>query len=217
MQDSPPTRPQPSDVPPLAGQDLVARASLRSNISTDPRPTLEAALRQQRPVVCAVDGGDLAGVVLATAAVLAAQLAVPLTVIHSPDPDVFLIGEPRRAALERGNAFVEELADGYTVDERVVDLDDPARLVTAVAEQGATMIVIGTRRRTGLRAALLGSVSREVIARATCPVLTVPSPAARPQEHRPRDRQRLPAASGVEDTRPRPDGCADPLESAVEM
>jgi hypothetical protein len=142
MQDSPPTRQLPSDVTPLAGQDLVARPSLRSNNSTDPRPTLEAALRQQRPVICAVDGDDLAGVVLATAAVLAAQLAVPLTVIHSPDPDVFLFGEPRRAALERGNAFVEELADGYTVDERVVDLDDPARLVVAVAEEGATMIVI---------------------------------------------------------------------------
>jgi nucleotide-binding universal stress UspA family protein len=168
-------------------------------------------------VICAVDGDDQAGDVFATAAELAAQLAVPLMVIHSPDPDVFLFGEPRRAALERGNAFVDELAGGYTVDERVVDLDDPARLVTAVAAEGASMIVIGTRRRTGLRAALLGSVSGEVIARATCPVLTVPSPAARPHERRPRDRQRLPTASGVEDTRPRPDGCAHPLESAVEV
>ena len=128
--------------------------------STDRGSTLEAALRQQRPVICAVDNDDLAAGVLATAAVLAAQLAVPLTVIHSPDPDVFLVGEPRRAALERGNAFVDELADGYTVDERVVELDDPARLVTAVAQEGATMVVIGTRRRTGLRAALLGSVSQ---------------------------------------------------------
>jgi hypothetical protein len=58
-------------------------------------------------------------------------------VIHSADPDVFLFGEPRRAALERGNAFVDELADGWTVDERVVDVDDPARLVTAVAAEGA--------------------------------------------------------------------------------
>ena len=58
-------------------------------------------------MICAVDGDDLAGVVLATAAVLAAQLAVPLTVIHSPDPDVFLVGEPADAALERGNAFVD--------------------------------------------------------------------------------------------------------------
>ena len=34
------------------------------------------------------------------------------------------------------------------------------------------MIVIGTRRRTGLRAALLGSVSQSVVASAECPVLT---------------------------------------------
>jgi nucleotide-binding universal stress UspA family protein len=214
MQDSPPTRQPLSELRPLAGQDLLARPSLGSNDSTDPRPTLEAALRQQRPVICAVDGDDLAGVVLATAAVLAAQLAVPLTVIHSPDPDVFLFDEPRRAALERGNAFVDELADGYTVDERVVDLDDPARLVTAVAAEGATMIVIGTRRRTGLRAALLGSVSREVIARATCPVLTVPSATAKVNEIRSGECHQSPTASGLSDTRSRADGCGHPLETA---
>jgi nucleotide-binding universal stress UspA family protein len=217
MQDSPSTRRLPSGLTSLASQDLPAQASVGSNDLRDPWPTLEAALRQQRPVICAVDGDDLAGVVLATAAVLAAQLAVPLTVIHSPDPDVFLFGEPRRAALERGNAFVDQLAEGYTVDERVVDLDDPVRLVTAVAAEGASMIVIGTRRRTGLRAALLGSVSREVIARATCPVLTVPCAATKPHESRSRDRQRSSAASGLQDARPRPDGCAHPLETGVEM
>jgi nucleotide-binding universal stress UspA family protein len=209
MQDSPPKR-RLSEVRPLGAQDLLARPFPRSDDSS----MLEAALRQQRPVICAVDRDDLAAGVLATAAVLAAELAVPLTVIHSPDPDVFLFGEPRRAALEHGNAFVDELADGYTVDERVVELDDPARLVTAVAQEGATMIVIGTRRRTGLRAALLGSVSRAVIGSAVCPVLTIPSAATRADKVRSDDRQESPRASGLRDTRPRPDGCGHPLETA---
>jgi nucleotide-binding universal stress UspA family protein len=54
---------------------------------------------------------------------------------------------------------LDDLSVDYTVDERIVDLDDPARLVSAVAREGATMIVIGTRRRGGLRSALLGSSS----------------------------------------------------------
>jgi nucleotide-binding universal stress UspA family protein len=144
------------------------------NPSPVPSVPTDAHLRQQRPVICAVDDDGHAPAVLGTAAVLAAQLAVPLTVVHSPSPDVYLVGEPRRAALERGNAFVDDLARSYAIDERVVELNDPVRLVTDIAEEGATMIVIGTRRRTGLRAALLGSVSQSVVASAECPVLIVP-------------------------------------------
>jgi nucleotide-binding universal stress UspA family protein len=136
-------------------------------------------------VICAVDDDELAAEVLASAAVLAAQLTVPLVVVHSPFPDVFLVGEARREALEEGNAFLDELTLGYTVDERIVELNDPMRLVLDVAKQGATMIVIGSRGRTGLRAALLGSVSQNVIGSAECPVLVVapaePGPGAAPK------------------------------------
>lgn len=202
MQDAPPT--PLSAGGPLARRPRLAHPFPSPDDSTDRGFTLEAALRQQRPVICAVDNDDLAADVLATAAGLAAQLAVPLTVIHSPDPDVFRVGEPRRAALARGNAFVEELADGYTVDERVVELDDPARLVTAVAQEGATLVVIGTRRRTGLRAALLGSVSQAVIGSAVCPVMTVPEAAARTNDARSGGSGRSPTTSDLRDTRPHP-------------
>jgi nucleotide-binding universal stress UspA family protein len=138
--------------------------------------TLEAALRQQHPVVCAVDDDDLAAEVLASAAVIAAQLTVPLIVVHSPSSDVFVVGEERRAALDRADAFLDDLTVGHTVDERVVELNDPIHLVVDVAAEGATMIVIGSRRRTGLRAALLGSVSQSVIGGADCPVLVVAPP-----------------------------------------
>jgi nucleotide-binding universal stress UspA family protein len=146
---------------------------------------LEISLRQQRPVICAVDDDGLAADVLASAAVLAAQFTVPLVVVHSPVPDVFLVGEERRAALEHGNAFLERLAEGYDVDELVVELDDPVRLVLAIAREGATMIVIGSRGMTGLKAALLGSVSQRVIGSAACPVLVVAPPSRAAATQRP--------------------------------
>jgi nucleotide-binding universal stress UspA family protein len=135
------------------------------------------ALRRQRPVICAVEDDALAADVLASASVLAAQLSVPLIVVHSPVSDVYLVGEARRAALAQGHAFLDELVEGYAVDERIVELDDPMRLVLNVAQDGATMIVIGSRRRTGWLAALLGSVSQSVIGGAECPVLVVAPPA----------------------------------------
>jgi nucleotide-binding universal stress UspA family protein len=55
----------------------------------------------------------------------------------------------------------------------VVEVDEPGRLITQLARDRASMIVVGTRQRTGLRAAILGSVSNAVIAGASCPVLTV--------------------------------------------
>src|SRR3954469_21223693 len=76
------------------------------------------------PVICAIDDDGLAERVMATGAGLAQPLSVPLTVVHSPYPDVFVTGEPRRLALARGSALVDRVADGLDVDERVVEADD---------------------------------------------------------------------------------------------
>jgi nucleotide-binding universal stress UspA family protein len=124
-------------------------------------------------VICAVDDDGLAPAVVATAAALAERLNVPLTVVHSAYPSTFVIGERHRVALERGSALVDRVTEGYNIHGRVVEADDPARLISALAREGASMIVVGTRRRTGLQAAILGSVSQAVIARAPCPVVTV--------------------------------------------
>jgi nucleotide-binding universal stress UspA family protein len=132
-----------------------------------------------RPLICAVDDDGLASGVLATGAALADHLDVPLTVVHSPHHDTFLTGEPYRLAIERGHELVDRLTDGYRVDARVVEVDDPGRLITAVADEGASMIVLGSPRRTGLRAAVLGSVSEAVVASAPCPVVTVSELAGR--------------------------------------
>ena len=50
----------------------------------------------------------------------------------------------------------------------------PAEVVTAVAEENASdLVVVGTHGRSGLGRALLGSVAESVLARATCDVLAV--------------------------------------------
>jgi len=61
----------------------------------------------------------------------------------------------------------------------MVRTGDPAEeIVDAAKEQGATLIVVGSRGRGGVRSALLGSVSDRVLHLAHCPVLVV-----RPPEH----------------------------------
>jgi nucleotide-binding universal stress UspA family protein len=129
--------------------------------------------RDAAPVLCAVDDDALAADVLATAAALADRLNAPLTVVHSPFADTFVNAETHRLAIERGKQFLDRLTEGHRVDERIVEVDDPGRLITGLAREGASMIVVGSRRRTGLRAAILGSVSHAVIADAPCPVVTV--------------------------------------------
>jgi universal stress protein A len=55
---------------------------------------------------------------------------------------------------------------------------EPAGAILDVArESAADIIVIGSHGRTGLSRLLMGSVAEQVVRRATCPVLTVKSPA----------------------------------------
>ncbi len=49
-------------------------------------------------------------------------------------------------------------------------------LIKCIEREGADAICVGSHGRSGLGAALLGSVSREVIAMSRCPVIVVPTP-----------------------------------------
>jgi nucleotide-binding universal stress UspA family protein len=54
-----------------------------------------------------------------------------------------------------------------------------AEIVRVAREQAADLIVIGTHGRTGLKHALLGSVTEKVVRKAPCAVLTVRDPEQR--------------------------------------
>jgi universal stress protein A len=61
--------------------------------------------------------------------------------------------------------------DGY--DLMVRSGDPAAGIVTAQADAGADLIVMGTHGRTGISHFFLGSVAESVIREAACPVLTL--------------------------------------------
>lgn len=110
---------------------------------------------------------------LALAQTLAAELLV-LHVLEVP-PDVRVFEPSLRRLAEREVEKLRAAADSAGVAARtaVAVGDVPREIVRAAREAGATMIVMGTLGRTGLRRALLRSVAEWVVRHAPCPVLTV--------------------------------------------
>lgn len=129
-------------------------------------------------IVCALDDSDHAAGVLDTAAALAGRLDLWLTVVHSPVPDVFIVGERRREVMRRGEHFVATVAAGREVNQVVVQPGDPAQVLRDNLRAGAAMAVVGSRGRGPRRAALFGSVSAELVRHAPCPVVIVPPDAS---------------------------------------
>ncbi len=74
-------------------------------------------------------------------------------------------------AMER---FVHEELEGVpNVEQKVVMGDVVEEILKEVDNIGAEMIVIGTHGRKGLEKIVFGSVAREVVQKASCPVVTV--------------------------------------------
>jgi nucleotide-binding universal stress UspA family protein len=67
------------------------------------------------------------------------------------------------------SAFAGE--EPRAVERRLVEGDAAETLVSEA--EGADLVVVGSRGRTGLKSALLGSVSRHVVDHARCPVVVV--------------------------------------------
>ena len=57
------------------------------------------------------------------------------------------------------------------IEQRLVE-GDPGEAIVGECE-GADLVVVGSHGRTGITAALLGSVSRHVVSHAPCPVVVV--------------------------------------------
>jgi nucleotide-binding universal stress UspA family protein len=108
---------------------------------------------------------------------MAHVLAAELLVLHVLDvpPDGRLFEPSLRRVAERDLERLRAAASstGVTARTAVAVGDVPREIVRVAREAGATMIVMGTRGRTGLRRALLRSVGEWVVRHAPCPVLTV--------------------------------------------
>jgi nucleotide-binding universal stress UspA family protein len=76
-----------------------------------------------------------------------------------------------RTALDDAVGDVLAADAGIEVERKLVEGDAGEALVDESAD--ATLLVVGSHGRSGLKAAILGSVSRHVTAHSTCPVVVV--------------------------------------------
>ena len=84
-----------------------------------------------------------------------------------------LEAESEAAAAELSGAIAEALGrtPDVEIEAKLVE-DDPGDALVAESE-GADLVVVGSHGKSGLRAALLGSVSRHVVDHAKCAVVVV--------------------------------------------
>lgn len=135
-------------------------------------------------IVCAFDFSECAGVALEQAKRFARRHQANLILAHIVEPiplgpyPVFVPPHDELAivdiARERLAQLVElERGDGTKIESIVRQGQPGACLVELVEEQGADLLVVGTRGLCGLKHLALGSTAEYVVRRCPCPVLTV--------------------------------------------
>lgn len=149
-------------------------------------------------IVVGVDGSDASGAALTWAADEARLRSAPLVAVYAwsfipPQP----IGDPGMLAVPAGDlagqlgaesdvarqALAAAVSDalgedsGVDVEQKLVE-GEPGDVLVAESES-AELVVVGSHGRSGLKAALLGSVSRHVATHAACPVVVVKAPPGR--------------------------------------
>lgn len=116
-----------------------------------------------------------------TAVSLARDTGAKLLIVHVEEPTVaygggiayYGVPDP---GIEEQRRMLEKLvpADARVAHEHHLISGAPADAIVRFAQQeGVDLIVISTHGRTGLRRALMGSVSEAVVRQAHCPVLTL--------------------------------------------
>lgn len=142
-------------------------------------------------IVC-TDGSELAtrAALKGVAVLRPPDRLVIATVLHPPD-DSALAGaggfagptmterefdEVEQQLVKGGQEVVSELAQALNIGgaETTVLRGDAGPALCALADElAATVLVVGTRGRGGLKRAVLGSVSDHLVRNAPCPVLVV--------------------------------------------
>jgi nucleotide-binding universal stress UspA family protein len=145
-------------------------------------------------IICGVDGSPASDAAVQVAAEIAqriegrlvlvnvvGRLAVPYAAaapMGGVAPDPISITRSKDAAA----TLLEEAAAGIGLDDvetRVVIGLPSERLAEVADEEGADLIVVGSRGRGSFKAAFLGSVSTSLMGVSRCPVVVVPPGAVR--------------------------------------
>ena len=147
-----------------------------------------------RSIICGVDGSPSARAAARVAARLARTLNMRFVLAHATDDrptfpyrDARLREIQRRRAIDAGQRLLEDIATdlpGVPLETRVT-LGTPVEALSALCSaESAELLVVGSRGRGPLAAAMLGSVSASLASVAECPVVVVPATAAAEQSTR---------------------------------
>lgn len=138
-------------------------------------------MRSRGPVVVGVDGSPAAAVAVSCAARVAEREGATLRAVMALSPVTDALGfvsGPEDPEITRAQALLSEAVAGVPLDHPDVHLEQVLAQTHPVEallrhSRGARLVVVGTRGLGGIQAMLLGSVSREVLHHASCPVLVV--------------------------------------------
>jgi nucleotide-binding universal stress UspA family protein len=142
----------------------------------------------QHSIICGVDGSPSSRSAARVAARLARTMSIRFVLAHAtedrptfPYRDARLREIRRRRAIDAGQRLLEDVASDLpgVASETRVTLGTPVEALSALCrEESAELLVVGSRGRGPVAAAVLGSVSARLASIAKCPVVVVSATAA---------------------------------------
>ena len=137
-------------------------------------------------IVCGIDDSPGARDAARTAAKLSEGLGLPLQLVHVARATApghltaYSAPASEEEQLRKGALLLREVVEELAIRaEHRLELGEPAeRLAEIAKDERSPMLVVGSRGHGGFRASMLGSVSRQLVATAPCPLIVVPPPPA---------------------------------------
>lgn len=164
-----------------------SRLAPHAEVKTSSASSISSCEPLIRTILVPVDFSDCSLAGLTYAVRLAKGIGARIIVLHVTDlgPVMMSLGDydspahlnaARHRSRDQMQAFVQRVDfKGVPLVTSALAGYCPEAIYKAAAKQGADLIVMSTHGRTGLRHALLGSVTEDTVRRAALPVLVVPS------------------------------------------
>jgi nucleotide-binding universal stress UspA family protein len=157
--------------------------------NTVARSSTNTLMIEIRRILCPVDFSDFSRRALAHAVAIARWYESTVTLVHvcaivpvaafppgaAVPPSAGLMSEDRDALLAALKRFADaEVGPNAAVAFDISEGSTAAEILAAADRLPADLLVMGTHGRSGFERLILGSVTERVLAKASCPVLTVP-------------------------------------------
>ncbi|MGB9146515.1 MAG: universal stress protein [Acidobacteriaceae bacterium] len=134
-----------------------------------------------RTIVAATDFSEESSAALRCAQAIARYQHAMLLLVHVIDPVGYAFPSGAPASIDRDVAAREEMgrieaeirSQGIAVHSRVETGIVCERILLSLKDHSAALLVLGTKAITGAGRAALGIVTRQLLAHAPCPILTV--------------------------------------------